>query len=240
MNLSVISFDLDGTLWDVRPTIERAERRLHDWLAERAPDLVQRYTPSQLRALNHEVIAEHPEWVCDLSQIRKQSIALALQRCGYSRAWAEPAFELYFEARNRVDFFVGVEALLVELTQDYRLMAVSNGNSDLAKVGLAEYFDFHVHAGQIGSRKPEPQIFHHACEQMAVSPQSVVHIGDELETDVAGACRAGIRSIWFNPTSADARDNAYENDDYRPNAEVRSLVEIPAALRALAFEAVKR
>ncbi|MEP6790835.1 MAG: HAD family hydrolase, partial [Ramlibacter sp.] len=35
--IRAISFDLDDTLWPIWPTIERAEKTLHNWLAENAP-----------------------------------------------------------------------------------------------------------------------------------------------------------------------------------------------------------
>ena len=35
--IQAISLDLDDTLWPVWPTIERAERALHDWLQRHAP-----------------------------------------------------------------------------------------------------------------------------------------------------------------------------------------------------------
>lgn len=237
MTISVISFDLDGTLWDVVPVIVRAEQALHVFLAEHAPGVVERYTPVQLRGLNQVIIERHPEWVCDLTRIRRASIALALSECGHDPELADPAFDLYFEMRNRVQLFEGVEQLLTDLSADYRLMALSNGNSDLKRVGLAEYFEFHVHAGQIGSRKPEPTMFLHACERMKVKPSQVVHIGDEWCTDVEGGCRAGVPVIWFNHREAEQRaSDLGEVCDCEALAVVSELEQISSVLRSLAFK----
>jgi len=46
--------------------------------------------------------------------------------------------------------------------------------------------------------KPEPAVFHHALERMNTKPDRVIHIGDSLHSDVAGAKSAGIEAIWLN------------------------------------------
>jgi FMN phosphatase YigB (HAD superfamily) len=54
-----------------------------------------------------------------------------------------------------------------------------------------------------------------------------VHIGDHPTDDIAGAQRAGLRAIWYNPQGKpwDA--------DHRPDAEIASLAELPMLLRTL-------
>ena len=39
MSIKVVAFDLDDTLWDMKPTLIRAERVLGKWLAENCPNL---------------------------------------------------------------------------------------------------------------------------------------------------------------------------------------------------------
>ncbi|MCY1561434.1 noncanonical pyrimidine nucleotidase, YjjG family [compost metagenome] len=51
-----------------------------------------------------------------------------------------------------------------------------------------------------------------------------MHIGDHPGDDIAGAQQAGLRAVWFNPTGKpwDA--------DHAPDAEIRSLTELPGLL----------
>ena len=44
--------------------------------------------------------------------------------------------------------------------------------------------------------KPDPGIFERALAAMKVGPGRVVHIGDSLHSDIAGASAAGIAGVW--------------------------------------------
>lgn len=46
--------------------------------------------------------------------------------------------------------------------------------------------------------KPETFLFDKALERLRLTPDRVVMIGDNLLTDIVGAERAGIRSVWLN------------------------------------------
>jgi putative hydrolase of the HAD superfamily len=51
----------------------------------------------------------------------------------------------------------------------------------------------------VGSTKPDPEIFRIALRRARVGPESVVHIGDMLSSDIAGATAAGITPIHLDP-----------------------------------------
>jgi putative hydrolase of the HAD superfamily len=52
----------------------------------------------------------------------------------------------------------------------------------------------------------------------------MLHVGDSLENDVAGARNAGAHSVWLN------RENVPNDTEIRPDYEVVSLTEIPTIL----------
>ena len=52
--IKVITFDLDNTLWDVEPTLLRAEQAQNDWLRAHRPRLMQRYNDEQMRDFRFE------------------------------------------------------------------------------------------------------------------------------------------------------------------------------------------
>ena len=37
--IKAITFDLDGTLWDLEPVIAEADRKLHEWFALHYPEM---------------------------------------------------------------------------------------------------------------------------------------------------------------------------------------------------------
>lgn len=83
-----------------------------------------------------------------------------------------------------------------------KIAAVTNASGahqriKLAELGLADFFDAVVIAGEIGVAKPDPVIFHTACAELGCSPDETVHVGDRLDADAIGAARAGLHGVWL-------------------------------------------
>lgn len=68
----------------------------------------------------------------------------------------------------------------------------------LANLGVAEYVDEVVIAGELGAAKPDPVIFHTACDRLGFQPSAVAHVGDRLDLDAIGARDAGLAGVWLN------------------------------------------
>lgn len=191
-----VTLDLDDTLWPVWPAIARAEARLHAWLQAHAPATAAHHDTGSLRRLRDEVAARHPEWAHDLSRIRLESLRLALHRTGDDPALAEEGFAVFFAARQEVELFPDVRDTLDRLASRYPLVAVTNGNAELDRIGLAQWFRDSVTARGFGIGKPDPRIFHEACRRLGVPPERTLHVGDDLMLDVAGALNAGLAAAW--------------------------------------------
>jgi putative hydrolase of the HAD superfamily len=72
--------------------------------------------------------------------------------------------------------------------------------SDAEALGLASHLDGMVFSAEVGFRKPEPEIFLRACEELAVDPAAVLFVGDDLEHDVQAAASVGmttVQAVWF-------------------------------------------
>ena len=76
--------------------------------------------------------------------------------------------------------------------------------------GVAEYFDVMIFSDEVGVRKPDPRIFHLASKKFKVKPCDVVHVGDNLKSDVWGAKNAGFKAIYFSCVVG--RDRIAESD----------------------------
>ncbi|WP_119157821.1 HAD family hydrolase [Caldimonas tepidiphila] len=199
--LLALTLDLDDTLWPVWPTIVRAERRLHDWLAEHAPATAQRHDTAAMRALRDRVGLEHPERQHDLTWLRMESLRRALSQAGDDPALAVPGFEVFFDERQRVELFDDVRPGLERLAARFPLVALTNGNADLGRIGLAPLFRGVVTARSFGVGKPDPRIFAAACELAGAPAGQVLHVGDDLLLDVEGALRAGVQAAWLKRPS---------------------------------------
>jgi len=71
---------------------------------------------------------------------------------------------------------------------------------DAEAFGLAGLFDVLVYSEEVGRRKPDPEIFLHACRQLDVEAVATMYVGDNLVTDVQGAANVGmttVQALWF-------------------------------------------
>lgn len=201
--IRAITLDLDDTLWPIWPTIERAEKALHDWLTEHAPMAAALFSsPAALREIRDYMAASRPELKHDMSALRRESIRLALYRAGDNPLLAEPAFEVFFAERQRVTLFEDALPALEHLASRFPLVSLSNGNSDLARMGLGHLFRASITAREFGVGKPDPRIFHAAAGAVDVTPEHVLHVGDDPTLDALGALNAGMQAAWLNRAEA--------------------------------------
>ncbi|MCM3768704.1 HAD family hydrolase [Neobacillus niacini] len=139
-----------------------------------------------------------------------------------------------FPQERRKSPFVYEEtfATLDALKGNYQLLLLTNGSPDLQNTKLtitpelAPYFDHIVISGDYGRGKPDPGIFEHALSQIGLQKEDVIMVGDNLMTDILGANRAGIKSVWIN------RHNK-ERNEIIPTYEIHHLQELFAILKEL-------
>ena len=202
MALRLITFDLDNTLWPVDEVIRQAERVTSEWIAERHPDAAAALTSGAIRAVRDRLVREHPDYLNNLTRLRRDAMAEAFMAAGFgdqeARHIAADAFQVFHEARNQVTFFPGALEMLETLADSYALGALSNGNSDLKRVGIDDLFAFHHSAESVGRRKPEPDMFHAALRSAGVSADQALHVGDHPLEDVDAARRHGFQAVWAN------------------------------------------
>jgi FMN hydrolase / 5-amino-6-(5-phospho-D-ribitylamino)uracil phosphatase len=197
--IAAITLDLDDTLWPIWPTIERAEKALHRWLVVHAPMTAALFSsPVALREIRDELASARPDLKNDLSAVRRESIRLALGRAEENPALADEAFEVFFAERQRVELFDDARAALDFLAARFPIVALSNGNADVHRVGLGQYFKGSVSAREFGVGKPDPRIFVAAAGVVDIQPERVLHVGDDATLDVLGAMNAGMQAAWLN------------------------------------------
>ncbi|MBL8349526.1 MAG: HAD family hydrolase [Burkholderiaceae bacterium] len=203
MPLLALTLDLDDTLWPVGPTIARADALMWQWLARQASATHAARDDATLRALRSEVARERPDWAHDLSALRRETVRRALLAAGDDPALAEPAFEVFFEERQRVALYDDVLPALARLAARWPLVALSNGNADVRRVpGLAAYFRAAVSASELGVGKPAPAAFAEACRRAGALPANTLHVGDDPALDVDGALDAGLQAAWVQRSDA--------------------------------------
>ena len=100
----------------------------------------------------------------------------------------------------------------------------------LSQAEVAKYFRVMVFSNEVGVRKPDRKIFNLTARALKVRPREIVHVGDNLKTDVWGAKNAGFRAIHLSGTTG--RDKIAESDP-------ESLVSLSRNLGGLTIKHIK-
>lgn len=225
--IRAVLLDLDDTLWPVWPVIKRAEREVRQWLQEVYPLVHERFDAQAMTVLRQELMRVHADKLHDLTFLRRRVYEEMAVRTDVGASFVDEAFELFDHWRNQVDLFPGAESALAAIAKRVPVVALTNGNASVERIGLGAYFQVSVHAGQAGAAKPDRQIFDLALQHLQMSAEEVLHVGDDPTADVAGAQGAGIRVAWINRQQAD-----WQNVQPRPDFDVRDLGELVAQLQS--------
>lgn len=229
--IELISFDLDDTLWDARPVLARAEEVQYAWIARHLPRVAAAHTVEELQARRRLLARERPELAHDFTRLRHAALEILCAEHGYDPALAAVGIEVFVDARSRVELFEEVDGVLRALARDYRLVSLTNGNTDLARAGVDHYFEFTLSPAETGTSKPDPRMFEAVLERAGIAPSAMLHVGDEPWYDIEGAHRANVRSVWVN------RQARSWPDGQRPaHAEISGLHELEDVLRRMAPE----
>ena len=218
--IQAITFDLDDTLWEIAPVIARAERKVYEEIQSRFPHVSQRYALEDIQIVRQEILEMNPSVAHNLTEIRRLTFRKMLSECGYEPDESSVLLQQYLDLRHDVEFFLDVMPALEFLSERYKLMTITNGNADIGRLGISRFFRGHVSAGMFGILKPDPRIFHHACDLLQEDPRVVLHVGDHPIDDVLGALGAGLQSIWVN------RNKNTWTQSQLPHAEIKNLTEL--------------
>ncbi|MET3575620.1 HAD family hydrolase [Bhargavaea ullalensis] len=145
--------------------------------------------------------------------------------------------ERFVEERRKAPFiYEETFDVLDRLRETCRLVLLTNGAPSLQREKLAitpelePYFDLIVISGAFGRGKPDTSIFRHVLEETGTDAGEAIMVGDNLLTDILGAGRAGIRSVWIN------REGKEKLPDADPTFEIGHLGELHGILDTLSAD----
>lgn len=133
-------------------------------------------------------------------------VSTALRRLGIDMppqdARVAEAVEAYFSAFvDNARPLPGTADMLAVLKPRYRLGLLSNlthgpaARQILDHLNLSPYFDVLLVSGDLGYRKPHPQVFQRLIDALEVPPASILFVGDDPRTDVQGSLLAGMQPV---------------------------------------------
>lgn len=200
--IKAMSFDLDDTLYDNGPNVRKAEAWLQQHLRETYPQLPFLEALDWLK-IRRTILVNKPQLAHDLSHLRIAVLAYFFKSNGYEQIAANElatnTFKQFLAVRS--DFVVPEQSLLVleKIAEKIPVIAITNGNVDTDAIGLTPYFSQVIKSSVEHKMKPAADMFDLAQTQLQVPKQHILHVGDHLISDVAGAVSNGLMAAWFNP-----------------------------------------
>lgn len=134
-----------------------------------------------------------------------------------------------------VSFRPGAAAALEYARERYEVGLITNGGKDtqqpkLAALEIENVFDTAVFCDPVDGIAPKPatEPFELAVSELSAGPRSTVYIGDSHSSDIVGAHRAGLQSVWVPP---DRPHGSHPTDpEPEPTHHLQSLSELSTVL----------
>ncbi len=247
--IRAVTMDLDDTCWPTFPPIASAGAALASDMAELLPRAAAAGCADKavLKVSMTEVQQEQPLLVHDMSALRHAALAkLARTHGDDPSAPVDELMRRFVLARSDVHahFFPDTAASLQALRQaGLSVGACTNGNCDVRlHVEVGSLFDFTIGAGDAGAAKPAATPFWMAAHAAGCRPCEVVHVGDDVVTDLKGALDAGFRAVLVSRTELQPRKpqelealRAIERDParWREVASLEEMVQVVQEWRAM-------
>ncbi|MFI7431027.1 HAD family hydrolase [Micromonospora sp. NPDC049836] len=223
--LTVVVFDADETLLDLRPAVTGGLVAVLEEMRRLTPAAAG-VSLADLESDWHSVFGDRS--AAPVQEVRRAALARSLARVGLDDHLDELA-ALFFARRFALTRpYPDALAALAALRPRYLLGYATNGNSRAERCGLAGEFAFERYAHEGGlPKKPDPEFYAAVVEAAGVPAEQIAYVGDSLAHDVVGPQRAGLRGIWLN------RHGLPCPPEVRPDAEVTTLADLAPALAAL-------
>ncbi len=202
MAYQALLFDLDDTLLDFASVEETALTKVwNQFLAKHTEEGRYKEVFHRINKSLWSLVAQgkkRPE------EVRIERFANLLQQLQLALQPGELAHHYENWLSEEVIWFEGAERMVRALAKRYKVGVVTNGltftQERKFRLGkMEEWCACFVISEKVGVSKPNQKIFHIAFEQMAISPNTTLMIGDSLESDYQGALNTGMDFCWINP-----------------------------------------
>ncbi len=209
--IAAVLFDLDDTLVAFDAVSESSWRAVIRWYCADRP-----LDPQALYAAVGRVSdrywsdpERHRVGRLDMAATRRRIVAEAFTSLGLPATDADLVADRYGRVRLEAMYLLpgALEALAALRRCGHRLALLTNGDSEIQRwkmrrFGLETHFDAILVEGELGFGKPDPRVFELALSRLGAAAEAACMVGDNLEWDVAGPQRFGIRGVWIDRKGA--------------------------------------
>jgi putative hydrolase of the HAD superfamily len=190
--IRAVLFDLDGTLLDRHQSLEQFIRDQYNRFAFHLINIEKAEYCSRFLELDNNGYT----W-------KDQVYATLLCEYNITTLTQEQLLHDYItNFQHHCIPFPNMHELLQQLTQqNIKIGIITNGFTDFQMNNLRA-LNIHTYTNTIlvseaeGIRKPHPEIFERALQNLNVKAEECIYVGDHPENDVLGAKNVGIRGVW--------------------------------------------
>ncbi|SFC58109.1 putative hydrolase of the HAD superfamily [Bacillus sp. OV322] len=216
--INAVIFDLDGTLLNrdasLKKFIDGQYERLNKWIGHIPKE---KYTSRFI-----ELDCRGYVWKDKVYQ----QLAGEFDITGIT--WEDLLQDYISQFKNSCVPFPNLISMLEKLRSNNLVLGmITNGKGqfqidNIRALGIKKYFETILVSEWEGIKKPDPQIFKRALEQLNVSPNESIFVGDHPKNDVNAAQNAGMKGIWKKDFQWNNVEADFIVDDL---AELPSIIE---------------
>ncbi|WP_297506955.1 TIGR02253 family HAD-type hydrolase [Thermococcus sp.] len=233
--IKAVFFDLDDTIVDTTRLAEMARRNAIE-------NMIRHGLPVDFDTAYGELLELISEYGSNFP--RHFDYLLRRLELPYNPKWVSAGVIAYHNTKIAYLKSVrGARRTLLRLKKEgYVLGIITDGDpvkqwEKILRLELGEYFDHVFISDELGVKKPHPKIFQKALQKANLKAGEAVMVGDRLYSDIYGAKRVGMTTIWFRYGKYADREL-----EYRKYADftISSLEEVPGIVGRFNCEEEKR
>ncbi len=220
-NIKAIIFDAYGTLFDVNSAAEKCK----DKIGDKWEDFANYWRTTQLEyTWLRSLMKRHK----DFWQVTEDSLDKSMKAYEIDSSMRNELLDLY----KTLSPFKEVPEVLKSLKEkNYKLAILSNGNPSLLNElvksnNLENIFDDLFSIEEVGIYKPDSKVYDMPIKKYNIQKNEVIFLSANT-WDVSGSGNYGFNSIWVN-----RNNNIFDNLDYKPNLEIKNLLDLLPNIRS--------
>ena len=213
-NIQHIFFDLDHTLWDFEKNSDLTFKKVfeNNHIQLDLNLFLEVYKP-----LNFEYWKLYREEKVTKSELKYGRLKKTFDAIDFTIS----DDLIYLIADQYIEFladfnhlFDGAFEILDYLKQKYKLHIITNGFEEIQTKKMINskiyhYFDTIITSESVGVKKPNPKVFNYALKQANAKKEHSIMIGDNVEADIRGALKVGMKAIHCNFENAIIRSEEF-------------------------------
>lgn len=203
-NKHVVLFDCGETLVRLNPPKERI---VANFLRERGTDVRTKDIKVAFRIVDFSLkqsvaFQKNPRLKRDYLIKYNMELFKALGLSQSCERWTAMLFERFRIYKKWSLFSDTVSSLDILKHSNFTLGIIANWDNTLLhlleKLRIRPYFNLILSSMEVQTEKPDPEIFYRALDRLQVAANDTFYVGNEYETDVIGARKAGIEPILID------------------------------------------